>query len=160
MKRKESEYAIKYDIGYSPIFGNNLKADLLIGDHCIKEDSCSIHNDGTRGYECHPEYKSSLFVNTAGPNEINQFSVLDYEVYCIDNYKDYIYNACKYPDIIWEYTKTKKISNKSLQIINSEEAIIDDLDVIHCKDSNIRLKISRYYFKNPSEYLPKTQIVY
>ncbi len=40
-----------------------------------------ISNDGTHGYECHPEYKSSLFVNTAGPDEENYFSVLDYEVY-------------------------------------------------------------------------------
>lgn len=38
-------------------------------------------NDGIHGYECHPEYKFSLFVNTAGPNKENLFSVLDYEVY-------------------------------------------------------------------------------
>ena len=40
-----------------------------------------INNNGTNGYECHPEYKSSLFVNTAGPDEENRFRVLDYEVY-------------------------------------------------------------------------------
>ena len=32
-------------------------------------------------------------------------------------------------------------------------------DAIHCEDSNIRLKISRYYFKNPSKFLPNTHIV-
>ena len=36
---------------------------------------------------------------------------------------------------------------------------MSDLDAIHYEDSNIRVKISRYYFKNPSEFLPDTQIV-
>ena len=76
MKREESEYAIKCDSG--PSFGNS---DIYIGDHCNNEDSCKIHNFGKRGYECHPEYKSSLFVNTAGPDEGNRLSVVDYEVY-------------------------------------------------------------------------------
>lgn len=38
-------------------------------------------NDGIHGYECHPEYKCSLFVNTAGPLEKNYCTILDYEVY-------------------------------------------------------------------------------
>ena len=159
MKNEIGNKDITCDSKYGPIFGDNWNGDLLIGDHCNIGNICYIHNDGTHAYECHLEHKSSLFVNTAGLNEKNYFSILDYEVFCIDNYKDYIYNVCKYPDIIWNYMKTKKISNKSLQIINSEEAIINDLDVIHCDDSNIRLKISRYYFKNPSEYLPTTQLV-
>ena len=78
MKREESDKAIYCNDYYGPIFGNS---DIDIGYNCTKENSCYIHNDGTHGYECHPEYKSSLFVNTAGPNEINNFSVLDYEVY-------------------------------------------------------------------------------
>ena len=78
MKRKESEYAIKYHPDYGPIFGY----DIYIGDNCNRENSCIIDNNGTSGYECHPEYKSSLFVNTAGRDDWNYFSVFDYEVYC------------------------------------------------------------------------------
>ena len=73
MKRKESRYAIECDSRYGPRFGAEIFMNYL---------SCYfISNDGTHGYECHPEYKSSLFVNTAGLNEKNNFSVLDYEVY-------------------------------------------------------------------------------
>ena len=77
MKREESEYAIVCDSDYGPKFGDDIK----FFDQFFKENSCTIHNDGTHAYECHSEYKSSLFVNTAGPNETNKFSVLDYEVY-------------------------------------------------------------------------------
>ena len=78
MKRKESKCAI-YCAFYSTIaFGYD---DIRINDHCDCVDSCYINNDGKGGYECHPEYKSSLFVNTAGPDEENRFSILDYEVY-------------------------------------------------------------------------------
>ena len=76
MKRKEFRYAIvcyPYD---GPIFGG----DILICI-CDNKSLCSNDNDGTLSYECHPEHKSSLFVNTAGPDEPNHFSVLDYEVY-------------------------------------------------------------------------------
>ena len=81
MKRKESRYAIECYPNHGPIFGDGWDRDLFIGDHCNQENSCFIQNNGERGYECHPEYKSSLFVNTAGPDEENYFSVLDYEVY-------------------------------------------------------------------------------
>ena len=76
MKRKESRYAIICNSRNGPIFG----ADILM---CTYNNLslCFIYNDGTHSYECHPEYKSSLFVNTAGPDEENNFSVLDYEVY-------------------------------------------------------------------------------
>ena len=36
---------------------------------------------------------------------------------------------------------------------------MNDLDAIHCEYSDVRLKISRYYLKNPSEFLPDTQLV-
>ena len=76
MKREESRYAIICD----PVFGPAFGGDILI---CIRNNLslCYIHNDGEEAYGCHPEYKSSLFFNTAGPNEKNNFSVLDYEVY-------------------------------------------------------------------------------
>ena len=77
MKREESRYAIGCDPDCGPVFCG----DICIRDNCNKEDSCFIHNDGEGAYECHPEHRSSLFVNTAGPDEPNHFSVLDYEVY-------------------------------------------------------------------------------
>ena len=33
------------------------------------------------------------------------------------------------------------------------------MDAIHCEDSDIRLKISNYYLKNPSELLPNTHLM-
>ena len=81
MKRKESEYTIYCYPNDGPTFGSMRNGDLFIGDHCNEDNSCSIYNDGTKGYECHPEYKKSLFVNTAKLDHTNHFSVLDYEVY-------------------------------------------------------------------------------
>ncbi len=156
MKRKESEHAIQCYPGDGPIFGD----DIYIGNNCSKEDSCSIWNNGKGSYECHPKYNSLLFVNTAGPNEENKFSVLDYEVYTsYDSYKDYVFNSCKHPDIIWEYIETKDISEESLKQFDDDTKLLKDLDVIHCVDSFIRFKISNYCLKNPSEFLPDTQIV-
>ena len=66
MKKKDSDYAINCDSKYGPTFGYN---DIYIDDNCNKKNSCWIMNDGIHGYECHPEYKFSLFVNTAGPNK-------------------------------------------------------------------------------------------
>ncbi len=160
MKRKESKYAIECYPNYGPEFGNSNGSDICIRNNCNEEDSCSIDNDGTRAYECHPEYKSSLFVNTNKPNNIFQyFSVLDYEVYRIENYKDYIYELCKHPAIIWEYIETKDISEESLAQIDDERGLLNDLDAIDCEDNNIRLKISHLCLKNPSELLPNTQLV-
>ena len=84
MKRKESKWAIGCYSEYGPVFSTcalNRDDDIIIVDKCNEEDSCFIKNDGNSGYECHQDHKSSLFVNTAGPNERNYFSVLDYEVY-------------------------------------------------------------------------------
>ena len=77
MKRKESEYAIRCDPDDGPSLGN----DIYISDNCNNWNSCWINNDGSHEYDCHKEYKNSLFVNTAKPDERNYFSVLDYEVY-------------------------------------------------------------------------------
>ena len=78
MKRKESKYAIYCNYSNGPLFGNR---DIYISENCNLGNHSSIYNDGTGQYECHPEYRSSLFVNTAGPDSTNYFSVLDYEVY-------------------------------------------------------------------------------
>ena len=80
MKREESEYAIECDPDYGPIFSGSYDYDICIVNNC-NGWRCSIGNVGTFGYECHPQYKSSLFVNTGRPDKYNYFSVLDYEVY-------------------------------------------------------------------------------
>ena len=82
MKREESRSAILCNFNYGPTFGDDgIGSDICIRDNCNRENSCSIDNDGRHGYECDPQYMKSLFVNTAVPNEGNEFSVLDYEVY-------------------------------------------------------------------------------
>ena len=77
MKRKESICAIVGSPLSGPIFGD----DIIFLEQIFKENSYYIHNNGEGTYECHPEHRSSLFVNTAGPDEENYCSVLDYEVY-------------------------------------------------------------------------------
>ena len=63
---------------YGPIFGDS---DIHISDNCNRENSCWIGPSSRLHYYYHPEYKSSLYVGTAGPDETNRFSVSDYEVY-------------------------------------------------------------------------------
>ena len=156
MKRGGSDCAIYCDSHCGPTFSG----DIHIGDHCYREDSCSIENDDTKGYECHPQYRSSLFVDTAEPDKLNRFSVLDYEVFGIDyKNREIINKLCKHPDIIWEYIETKDISEESLKQFEDDTELLNDLNAIYCDDSTIRLKISRYYFKNPSEFLSDTQLV-
>ncbi len=157
MKRKEDNFAIACHPGDGPRFGNR---DICIDHNCTEENSCCINNNGTNGYNCHPQYKSSLFVNTAKANEKNYFSVLDYEIFALDyQNRDNIIKLCKYPDIIWRYIETKDISEESLKHFNDDVELLNDLDAIHCEDNNIRVKISNYYFKNPSLFLPNTKLV-
>ena len=87
------------------------------------------------------------------------FSLHHYEVYGIANYKDNIYKSCKYPDIIWNYLETNDIPDKYLNQFDTEDELRKDLDSIKCENHAIRLKLSQYYLKNPSEFLPKTTIV-
>ena len=68
---------------YGPVFGQSWGA-LAIYDHCNREDSCYINFIDDGAYECHPEYRSSLFVDTNDPDERNRFTVLDYEVYTLE----------------------------------------------------------------------------
>ena len=161
MKRKKSKYAIKCNSNCGPIFGND---DICIDNNCYnhfyKENSYWIDNDGERGYECHPVYKKSLFVNTAGPDTQNYFTVFDYEVFGIDyGNRDNINALCKHPDIIWKYIETKDIPEESLKNFDDDIELLSDLDTILCNDSSIRLKISRLCLKNPCKFLPNTQLV-
>ena len=76
MKRKGSEWAVYYHYIYGIIFDYDI---FILFGNCLNRSY--IKTDCFGGNEYHPEYRSSLFVNTAGPNEKNYFSVLDYEVY-------------------------------------------------------------------------------
>ena len=144
MKREESEYAISCNPDYGPCFGYETYYgyDLFVNDHCNKKNSCYIRNDGRRGYECHPQYKCSLFVNTGEPDETNDFIVLDYEVFGIDYEDKYtIDHSCKYSDIIWEYIETKDISEESLKQIGNKTELLKDLNAIHCDDKKPTLVV-------------------
>ncbi len=159
MKKEGSKEAIDCLPNWGPIFGNNY-GDIRIDDKCNEEDSCWIGEPVYFQYDSHPEYKSSLYVNTDDPDNDNYFSVLDYEVYGIDyENRENINKLCKYPDIMMEYIETKDISEESLKQFADDIELLSDLDVFHCKDTSIRLKISHYYLKNPSEFLPNTQLV-
>ena len=160
MKRKEGVHAIDCNSYYGPRFHSQGACDLCIDDNCHNENKNYICNDGTHGYECHPEYKSSLFVNTAGPEDDNNFYVLDYEVFGIDfEDRDNIYKLYKHPDILWEYITTKTISEESLKQFGDDIDLLNDLDALHYGFDNLPLKISQMLLRNPSEYLPNTQIV-
>ena len=78
MKRKESNNAIYCNYSCGPMFGDS---DIYIRENCNSGNNSSTNNDGTKGYECHPQYKKLLFVNTDGPDNRNAFNVLDYEVF-------------------------------------------------------------------------------
>ena len=80
MKKEDSETTINCDPNNGPVFGN-YSPDICIVDKCNEEDSCWIGDPSRFQYECNPKYKSSLYVNTAGSDNCNCFSVLDYEVY-------------------------------------------------------------------------------
>ena len=159
MKREESKDAIKCDPSHGPIFGNYDGSDIHIGDKCNTENSCSIKNNGSYGYECNYKHNEFLFVNSTGTDGRNEFSVADYEVFGIDfENRDNINKLCKYPDIIWKYIKTKDISEESLKQFDDDVELLNDLDTIHCEDNDIRWKISRY-IKNLSELLSDTHFV-
>ena len=88
MRNTETWGAIKCEPDCGPLFyGKDCSYQTIsIGNNCNKENSCYIWNNGFWGYDGHPQYKSSLYVNT---NEYNKkddenkihFSVLDYEVF-------------------------------------------------------------------------------
>ena len=156
MKREESSSAISC----SCFDGPNFCFDIYMKNECDmdiyeqKGNMCCIKNNGDRRYGCHPEYKSSLYMD-------KEYSyVSDYEVFGIDyeNRKN-INKLCKHPDIIMEYIETKDISGKSLEQFDDNTELLSDLNAIHCHDREIKAKISRYCFKELSELLPDTQLV-
>ena len=159
MKKKESTEAISCYPNYGPLFGNK-NCDICIANECNTENSCFINPPSCMQYECHPEYNASLFVNTNVPDNRNAFSVLDYEVFSIDYESKYsVDRLCKYPDIIWEYIETREISEESLEQFDDDIELLSDLNAIHCVDGKIFQKIYQCCFKNPSEFLPNTQLV-
>ena len=78
MKKKNSNRAIGCTPSYGPIFGSG--HDIGIRNNCNR-DKGGWTNYGYASYECRSPLKSSLFVNTAGPDQQNNFKVSDYEVF-------------------------------------------------------------------------------
>ena len=89
-KKKTSKHAFFNDEHFGPIFGEK---EIVISDECNKENSCEININEDSAYECHPEYKSSLFVNTNGPNEPNKFTVYDMEIYIVNKDIRWLYGG-------------------------------------------------------------------
>ena len=77
MKREDRHRAIECYSRTGPIFGSG--RDICIRDNCNKNGGWTDY--GNCSYECSSPLKSSLFVNTAGPDEENYFKVSDYEVF-------------------------------------------------------------------------------
>ena len=149
---KDNSKAIYCFYNSGPYFGNG---DIHINNHCNQNDKNSIYCKDTYEFQ-----DSSLFVNTGGPDEENHFIVSDYEVFGIDyENRDNINKLCKHPDIIWECIETKDISEESLSQLKEDRELLNDMNIIHNINSHVLLKISQYYLKSPSSYLPNTHIV-
>ena len=76
MKKNDTHTAIYCHPNYGPFFWEDV---LVISDKGDKEKCWT--NNNCRSYECDPEYKRSLFVNTSSSNHTNDFNILDYEVF-------------------------------------------------------------------------------
>ena len=123
-------------------------------------DSNLLHIWDTTDKNGHKELNISGACTSTLSQTEQYFRGLDYEVYTIDYESKYtIDHICKHPDIVWEYVQTKDISEESLRQLDDGTELMKDLSAIQCADSAIQLKISRHYLKNPSEYLPLTQLV-
>ena len=79
MKRKGNNNTILCNPSFGPTFGNG--RDIFICDKCHSCNNSYIKNDGQNGYDCHPQHQNALLVATTGPNETNNFTVSDYEVF-------------------------------------------------------------------------------
>ena len=80
MKKNGNNSAIYCNPNFGPLFGND-SPDIFIVDNCNDENSCAINESSCLQYDYHPKYRSSLYVNSGGPDDVNMFTVLDYEVY-------------------------------------------------------------------------------
>ena len=80
MKKNGSNSAIYCNPNCGPLFGNG-SPDICIVDNCNEENSCAINDSSLLQYDYHSDYRSSLYVNSGGPDDVNMFTVLDYEVY-------------------------------------------------------------------------------
>ena len=127
--------------------------NMLIENNCNNKNSCQTKRSDLI------DKKATYALCMYDFMKYYSFSVLDYEVYCIDKYMDYIDHVCKHSDIIREYIETKDISEESLKQIDDDRELLTDLDTINCDDNSLRLKVSRSCLKNPSEFLPDTQLV-
>ena len=81
IKKNQSTAGIQCIPTSGPIFGNYLYYDIYIDDDCQKEKRCKSDNNLSSGFECHPEYQSSLFIKTKNTIIKNYFTILDYEVF-------------------------------------------------------------------------------
>ena len=66
---------------FGPSFYGYGDCEITIDYKWNEENSCSISSEDVPQYAYPSKYKKSLFVNTAGPDEDNYFTVLDYEVF-------------------------------------------------------------------------------
>ena len=149
MDSKDYEQFIYCDFDDGPVFGNHYGSAIHISFQCTKEKGCWIDFCKKNGYEYHPEYRSSLFVNTAGSYYTNYFSVADYEVYHVNNHHNGAYGCMQ----------GQEYPRKSVKRVNDNIDVIYKLMLI---DNILKLKESKKsqdYLKNPSEFLPNTQIV-
>ena len=80
MKKNGNNSVIYCTPNFGPQFGNG-SPDIGIADNCNDEHSCAITKSSLLQYEYHSDYRSSLYVNSGGPDNTNWFTVLDYEVY-------------------------------------------------------------------------------
>ncbi len=143
ISKKEKEPTL-YFFDSGPRFSN----DIIVKSYDLGNQS-SIDNDGREGYECHPQYKSSLFVNTSKPNYTNYFTTLDYEVFGIDN-ENNISQLDKQTDNIYD---TTHINKQAKRHFNKGKLMSDELNTIPIHKSNNRIKSC------PSKCFDDTQIV-
>ena len=150
-KIKDTSKAIYCGFDVGPIFGD---FEICVYGRNDEPEQYIINLKGAYGCE-----DNSLFIGgTESKGEVS-FEVLDFEVYCIDNYNSYIRDTCKHPNVICECFKTKDISKESLKQFDDDIELLHDLDAAHCNNFNLYRKVSRHYLKNPSKLLPKTQLV-
>ena len=151
--------AIGCGLQYGPIFGDVTgRADILINNECSKRYGCVINNDGSQGFECNPTHKKSLFVNTSYPNKENYCSITDYEVYCINNYKDYIYSSCQYPDLLWNNIDKHIISEDTWKAHCKSKRFLADLNSLCCYSEAIQSQLLEKPITMPSLFLSSSII--